>query len=70
MRKEEGGLQNDLRGTSLYLKVGFSLLLMLALFAKPVNAQLNPIRVGVYENEPKVFFDENGQPAGFFIDLD
>ncbi len=27
------------------------------------------VRVGVYQNEPKVFMDENGQAAGLFIDL-
>ena len=27
------------------------------------------VRVGVYQNEPKVFIDENGNPSGFFIDL-
>lgn len=29
----------------------------------------DPIRVGVYQNEPKVFVDENGHPKGFFIDI-
>ncbi|MGI0482172.1 EAL domain-containing protein [Geminocystis sp. CENA526] len=27
------------------------------------------IRVGVYQNSPKVFIDKNDQPAGFWIDL-
>src|SRR5690606_20492656 len=27
------------------------------------------VRVGVYENSPKVFLDESGKPAGIFIDL-
>ncbi|MEZ0395982.1 MAG: ATP-binding protein [Anaerolineales bacterium] len=27
------------------------------------------VRVGVYQNEPKIFMDENGQPAGLFIEL-
>lgn len=27
------------------------------------------VRVGVYENKPKVFTDDNGRPAGLFIDL-
>ena len=59
----------DLRGISLYLKVSVALLLLLALFTKPVNAQLHTIRVGLYENEPKIFTDQNGKPAGFFVDL-
>ena len=28
-----------------------------------------PVRVGVYQNSPKIFVDEAGHPAGFFIDL-
>lgn len=28
-----------------------------------------PIRVGVYENQPKVFIDPNGDPSGFWPDL-
>lgn len=31
------------------------------------NATL--LRVGVYENPPKVFLDENRQPSGFFVDI-
>jgi len=27
------------------------------------------VRVGVYQNEPKVFVDERGAPAGFFVDI-
>jgi PAS domain S-box-containing protein len=27
------------------------------------------VRVGVYQNKPKIFMDENGHAAGFFIDL-
>jgi len=27
------------------------------------------VRVGIYQNAPKIFVDANGQPAGFFVDL-
>lgn len=27
------------------------------------------VRVGVYQNAPKIFMDANGEPTGFFIDL-
>jgi len=27
------------------------------------------VRVGIYQNEPKVFLDKAGHPAGFFVDL-
>jgi PAS domain S-box-containing protein len=37
----------------------------------PVRAASRTVRVGVYQNEPKVFTstEVNGQPAGIFIDL-
>jgi PAS domain S-box-containing protein len=27
------------------------------------------VRVGIYQNEPKIFMDESGHPSGFFIDI-
>ena len=32
-------------------------------------AEPRTVRVGIYENEPKVFTDEEGEPAGIFVDL-
>ena len=29
----------------------------------------NNIKIGVYDNPPKIFINDNGQPDGFFIDL-
>ncbi len=46
-----------------------SLIACLALFVWPANAAGRLVRVGVYQNEPKVFMDEHGQPAGLFIEL-
>ncbi|MFA0962805.1 ATP-binding protein [Roseivirga sp. BDSF3-8] len=45
--------------------------LFLTLLVLPVRAQETPqvVRVGIYENEPKIFIDEDGNPAGFFVDL-
>lgn len=37
--------------------------------ASLVHAESRSVRVGVYENAPKVFIDESGRPAGIFIDL-
>lgn len=37
--------------------------------ASSTSAETRTVRVGVYENEPKVYTDEDGQPAGIFIDL-
>ena len=30
---------------------------------------LRTVRIGVYQNEPKIFMDQNGHAAGIFIDL-
>jgi len=34
-----------------------------------VTSQARTVRVGVYQNEPKIFMDQNGHAAGIFIDL-
>lgn len=33
------------------------------------SALATTVRVGLYENRPKVFTDDHGQPAGIFVDL-
>lgn len=35
----------------------------------PAHAQSRIVRVGVYENEPKVYSDSDGRPTGIFVDL-
>ena len=37
------------------------------LFSQTNNSQL--LKVGVYDNPPKIFLNENGKPDGFFIDI-
>ncbi len=37
--------------------------------ASRVDGAGRTVRVGVYQNKPKVFMDENGHATGFFIDL-
>jgi ABC-type amino acid transport substrate-binding protein len=34
-----------------------------------VNAQTRLVRVGVYQNEPKIFMDNAGRSSGFFVEL-
>ena len=34
-----------------------------------VVGQTRTVRVGIYQNEPKIFTDENDQPAGIFVEL-
>ncbi len=46
-----------------------AMLLMLAFSPGAVNGQTRALRAGVYQNEPKIFMDANGQPAGIFIEL-
>ncbi len=48
-------------------KLLFLLVLVWLLPAGPVQAR--EIRVGVYQNEPKVFTDASGKPAGILIEL-
>lgn len=45
------------------------LLIMSTIPAGQANAASRTIRVGVYQNEPKIFLDVNGKASGFLIDL-
>jgi len=44
------------------------LLLVLALAATRARADVT-LRVGLYQNNPKIFLDASGHPAGFFVDV-
>ena len=47
-----------------------TLMLLVVAFAPfAPNRQSRTVRVGVYQNEPKIFMDENGRASGIFIDL-
>ncbi len=40
------------------------------LFWLPIQAQQDAgVRIGIYQNAPKLHVDDSGEPAGFFIDL-
>lgn len=67
-----------MRGLALHtprqrLSIGLTLLLavvLLLLAATPAFAVSRTVRVGLYENEPKVFTDPTtGKPAGIFVDI-
>ncbi|OPY87987.1 MAG: Non-motile and phage-resistance protein [Smithella sp. PtaU1.Bin162] len=47
----------------------FVLILALLLSTSLVYAEKRIVKVGVYENAPKVFTDESGDPSGIFIDV-
>jgi len=36
---------------------------------RPYSAQTKTLRVGIYQNSPKVFVDNNGTPKGIFVDI-
>ncbi|HHH13821.1 MAG TPA: transporter substrate-binding domain-containing protein, partial [Thiolapillus brandeum] len=55
-------------GRCLFSSRWFLLLLLLA-WALPSTPEVRTVSVGVYQNSPKVFIDEQGRPAGFFIEL-
>lgn len=56
-------LSSPLSLRSLLLAFGVLLLILAS------NAEAREVRVGVYENAPKIFTNEAGQPDGIFIDI-
>ncbi|MFA6902217.1 MAG: EAL domain-containing protein [Gallionellaceae bacterium] len=47
----------------------FCVLVCLGLLSQASNAYAQDIRVGVYENKPKIFTNTQGAPSGIFIDI-
>lgn len=43
--------------------------LALLAFSPPAQASAEPLRVGMYQNPPKIFKDDQGRPAGFWPEL-
>ena len=39
------------------------------MISQPVQGANRVVNVGVYENAPKIFISESGQPSGIFIDI-
>ena len=54
-----------IRNYSLLL---LSLLFMQLIAPSPAQSRM-PVKVGVYQNTPLTFIDENGKVEGFFIDI-
>ena len=44
-------------------------ILWLGAYATPAESADNTVRVGIYQNKPKVFIDEVDKPRGFWVDL-
>ena len=45
------------------------LILLAALFWPTVAATATTLRVGIYQNSPKLFINEQGKPAGIFVEI-
>ncbi|MCK7576417.1 MAG: response regulator [Chromatiales bacterium] len=53
----------------LLVPVALALTIWIRLADGPAGDTRRPIRVGFYENAPKVYTDANGHPAGLFVEL-
>lgn len=63
---------DHLNKTALFLQCIRRAVLVLLLFlvsAAMVHAEHPIVRVGVYENAPKIFTDKSGKPSGIFVDI-
>ena len=49
--------------------LALSVLLMFSYFAPPAGAEVQIVKVGVYDDAPKVFTSASGKPSGIFIDI-
>lgn len=66
----ESGLSGE--GDSVSKRLPHLLTLIVLLLVHPVSFAVDEplsVRIGVYENAPKIQIDENGNPAGFWPDL-
>lgn len=54
---------------SLLAKAIILVVPFLFVLSAPQSSSAETYRVGVYENKPKIFTSENGEPSGIFIDL-
>ena len=67
-----GFLISTIRSASVYpgCYLTLSVLLTFSCFeAPPASADARTVRVGVYEDAPKVFTSESGKPSGIFIEI-
>jgi PAS domain S-box-containing protein len=67
--EETVGCQNKATLTGQLLRSFLILLMILFLGAGFAWSESQVVRVGVYENAPKVFTSESGKPSGIFIDI-
>lgn len=52
-----------------HLAVPLTLAIALGMYADPAQADDESLGVGIYQNQPKVFVDSAGNPAGFWVNV-
>ncbi|MDY0042705.1 MAG: transporter substrate-binding domain-containing protein, partial [Desulforhabdus sp.] len=57
------------RFNRILVRLPFFILFFFLLIASYASAEGRNVKVGVYQNAPKVHISESGQPAGIFIDI-
>jgi len=61
-------MKRDASGRSALLLSSLVAFIAVFVAVRPLSAD-GPICVGIYQNEPLVFTDEEGHPSGFYVDL-
>lgn len=56
------------KSRTLVMKLKLLLVVLLVTLFLPLHAK-KELRVGIYQNPPKIFLNDDGIPSGFFIDL-
>src|SRR5512145_1526350 len=51
------------------LRPSAMVLFILCISVSMTRADDRMVRIGIYENAPKVFMDESGKPSGIFVDI-
>lgn len=63
------GFTNNFSGDRVGIRTIFAFLALLGLLLHGAMGHGGVVRVGIYENSPKVFTNEWGNPAGIFVDV-
>ncbi len=54
---------------SMFFRMGLMLTFIGIISMQAYSKVPDTIRVGLYQNEPNIYLDENGEPAGIFVEL-
>ena len=50
-------------------KKNLSFTVLFLLFYQIMCCQNKTVRVGIYQNPPKIYWDKNGKPKGLWVDI-